>query len=346
MELSDRKRKILKLVVDDYIETATPVSSRSITEKYLTTISSATVRSELSSLEELGYLYQPHTSGGRIPSKEAYKLYVSELMETDNLTTEQLDYIEKLFLEKTNDIETVVKNTAKVISELTEYTSLCLTAHDLNEVIRNIKLFRFKPDAALLVIVTDNKLLKDSVIDIPSDLPDDSLENANDLLGQFFVGKTFGEVCDSKLVIDDAFKGYKAVFLAVIDALKNYVSKSEEVVIDGEDKILDHPEYADVGKIRQFMSVVTKKDKVFNLLSGNKGLKVNVKIGADGYEEIPDDCSLVTATYSANGKEIATYGVIGPTRMDYKKVVSVLENVGRFVETILTKGDNNGTRKK
>ncbi len=337
MELSDRKKKILKLVVDDYIETATPVSSRSITEKYLTTISSATVRSELSSLEELGYLYQPHTSAGRVPSKEAYKLYVSELMETDDLKAEDLDYIEKLFVEKTNDIEQIVKNTAKVISELTEYTSLAVTSHDLNEVIRNIKLFRFKDDGALLVIVTDNKLLKDNVITIPKDLPDESLDNANELLGQFFVGKTFAEVCDSGLIIDDAFKGYKAVFLAVIDALKNYVTKNEEVVINGEEKILSHPEYADVDKIREFMSVVTKKDKVFNLLSGNKGVKVNVKIGADGYEEIPDDCSLVTATYTANGREIATYGVIGPTRMDYKKVVSVLENVGRFIETILTK---------
>lgn len=337
MELSDRKKKILKLVVDDYIETATPVSSKSITEKYLTTISSATVRSELSSLEELGFLYQPHTSAGRVPSKQAYKFYVSELMETDDLKAEDLDYIEKLFFDKTNDIQQIVKNTAKVISELTEYTSLAITSCDLNEAIRNIKLFRFKNDGALLVIVTDNKLLKDNVIDLPADLPDESLDNANELLGQFFIGKTFSEVCDSKLVIDDAFYEYRSVFLAVIDALRNYVSKNEEVVIDGEEKILAHPEYADVDKIRAFMSVVTKKDKVFNLLSGNKGVKVNVKIGADGYEEIPDDCSLVTATYSANGKEIATYGVIGPTRMDYKKVVSVLENVGRFIETILTK---------
>lgn len=337
MELSDRKKKILQIVVDDYIETATPVSSRSITEKYLTTISSATVRSELAALEELGYLYQPHTSAGRVPSKAAYKLYVSELMVKEQLTDDDLDYIEKLFIEKTNDVETIVKNTAKVISELTEYTSLAITSHDMGEVIRNIKLFRFKSDGALLVIVTDNKLLKDNVISIPDDLPDDSLENANNLLGQFFVGKTFKEVCDSSLVIDDAFKGYRAVFLAVIDALKSYVSAREEVVMEGEDKILAHPEYADVDRIRQFMSVVTKKDKVFNLLSGNRGVKVNVKIGADGYEEIPEDCSLVTATYTANGTEIGTYGVIGPTRMDYKKVVAVLENVGQFLETILTK---------
>lgn len=337
MELTERKKKILKIVVDDYIETATPVSSRSITEKYLTTISSATVRSELAALEELGYLYQPHTSAGRVPSNEAYKLYVSELMVKENLNNDDLEYIEKLFMDKTNDVETIVKNTAKVISELTDYTSLAISSHDMSEVIRNIKLFRFKDDGALLVIVTDNKLLKDTVIALPKDLPDDSLEDANQLLGQFFVGKSFNEVCDSKLVIDEAFAGYKAVFLAVIDALRSYVSTNEEVVLEGEDKILEHPEYEDVDRIRKFMSVVTKKDKVFNLLSGNKGLNVNVKIGCEGYEEIPEDCALVTATYTANGTEIGTYGVIGPARMDYKKVVAVLENVGRFLESILTK---------
>ena len=336
MELTERKKKILQLVVDDYIETAQPVSSKSITEKYLTTISSATVRSELSALEELGYLYQPHTSAGRVPSKEAYKLYVNELMVKDNLSTKELDYIEKIFLEKTNSVEEIIKKTAKVISELTQYTSLAISSHDGQEVIRNIKLFRIMPESALLVIVTDTKLFKDAVIELPHDLPDDNLENANNLLAEFFTGKTLAEACADNLKIDESFAGYKAVFSEVIGALKEYVSRSDEVITEGEDKIFDHPEYADIDKIRDFMSVVTKKDRVLNLLSENRSIKLNIKIGAEGYEEIPEDCSLVTATYSANGVVIGTYGVIGPQRMDYKKVVSVLENVGKILESILT----------
>lgn len=336
MGLSDRKKTILQLVVDDYIETATPVSSKSITEKYLTSISSATVRSELAALEELGYLYQPHTSAGRIPSKEAYKLYVSELMVKDNLSKEELDYIEKIFLEKTNDIEAIIKNTAKVISELTDMTSLGVSLHDTGEVIRNIKLFRFRSNAALLVIVTDSKLLKDNVIDIPANLADESFINVNNLLEQFFIGKTFKEACEVSLSVDESFSVYKSLFVAVVEALRNYVSSLDDVILEGEDKIFSCPEYAEVDRIRDFMSVVTKKDKVINLLSGNKGVKINVKIGADGYDEIPEDCSLVTATYTANGTEIGTYGVIGPTRMDYKKIVAVLENVGKILESILT----------
>ncbi len=336
MELTDRKKKILKLVVDDYIETAAPVSSKSITEKFTTAISSATIRSELSALEELGYLYQPHTSAGRVPSNEAYKLYVNELMITDKLTYEELDYIETLFNEKTNGVDEVIKNTAKIISELTQYTSLAVTARDSGEVIRNIKLFRFKDDGALLVIVTDNKLLKDSVIQIPSDLTNEKLEKANDILGNFFIGKTFSDVCSADFKLDEAFEGYKAVFHEVIDALREYLTHNDEVILEGEEKILSHPEYSDINKLKSFMSVVTKKDKVFNLLSNNKSININIKIGSDGYEEIPADCSLVTATYTANGVEVGTYGVIGPTRMDYKKVIAVLENVGNILESILT----------
>ncbi len=339
MELSDRKKKILQLVVDDYIETAAPVSSKSITEKYLTSISSATVRSELSTLEELGYLSQPHTSAGRVPSKEAYRLYVNELMVKEKLSPKELDYIERIFTEKVNGMDDVIKTTAKVISELTQYTSLALTARDANETIKNIRLFRFKPDGALLVIVTDTKLLKDTVIDVPAEMSDETVAEANEFLSNVFTGKTLREVCLTDAdALQAEFDVYKTLFAEVIDALKAYVTESDEVILEGEDKIFAHPEYADVDKLKNFMSVVTSKDKLLTLLSDDgKEVKINVKIGTDGYDEIPEDCSLISATYSANGVKIGTYGVIGPIRMDYKKVVAVLENVGRILESIISK---------
>lgn len=339
MELSDRKKKILQLVVDDYIETAAPVSSKSITEKYMTSISSATVRSELSTLEELGYLSQPHTSAGRVPSKEAYRLYVNELMVKEKLSPKELDYIERIFTEKVNGMDDVIKTTAKVISELTQYTSLALTARDANETIKNIRLFRFKPDGALLVIVTDTKLLKDTVIDVPAEMSDETVAEANEFLSNVFTGKTLREVCLTDAdALQAEFDVYKTLFAEVIDALKAYVTESDEVILEGEDKIFSHPEYADVDKLKNFMSVVTSKDKLLTLLSDDgKEVKINVKIGTDGYDEIPEDCSLISATYSANGVKIGTYGVIGPIRMDYKKVVAVLENVGRILESIISK---------
>ena len=338
MGLSDRKKKILQYVVDDYIETAVPVSSKSLTERHLKNISSATVRNELSALEELGYLTQLHTSSGRVPSAEAYKLYVSDLMVKDKLSTKELDYIKKIFLDKADNLEVVIKITTKVISELTSYTSVGIQSHDLSEKIVSIKFFRYKPDSALVIIVTELRLLKDNFITVPEGMTDDQLKDAEKVLDNMCKGKTFDEICDMKPEMEDNFMGYKNIFVNVIEALKTYMQTTDEdVVMAGEDKILDHPEYADIGKIKDFLSVVTSKDKVMNLLvDDNRDIKINVKIGADGYDDIPKECSLVTATYSANGTKLGTYGVIGPIRMDYQKVVAVLENVGKILESILT----------
>ncbi len=339
MKLSERKKEILKIAVDNYIDTAVPVSSKIIAEQYSDNISSATIRSEMSALEELGYLEQPHTSAGRIPSSEAYKLYVSELMVKDKLSNKELDYIKQIFLEKTDDLESVIKNAAKIISDLTSYTSMAIASHDGGERITKIKLFRYKPDMALVLIVTENKLLKDNYINLPEKMSDENLEEANRFLSKVFEGKTLGECCKLNLDLGAEFESYKSMFVMVVDALKSYINYSDggEVVLEGEDKILNHPEYADTDKIRSFLKAVTQKDKIINMLSddGKNGIEINVKIGSDGYEGIPEDCSLVSATYSAGGVKLGTYGVIGPVRMDYKKVVAVLENVGKILETII-----------
>ena len=263
MELSERKKKILQIVVDDYIETALPVSSKSISEKYMSNISSATIRSELSQLEELGYLTQLHTSSGRIPSNEAYKLYVSELMTKKKLSSKELNYIKNIFLEKADNIENVFKSAVKVISELTNYTSLAVSSKEDTDKLREIKFFRFKPETALVLIVTDYKLLKDNFISIPKDMTDEQLEEANAFINKLFANKSFNEICSMEVDFNENFYGYKTIFVNVIEALKAYFFESDqEVVMEGEDKILRHQEYADVEKIKEFLSVVTKKDKI------------------------------------------------------------------------------------
>ena len=337
MELSDRKKKILQIVVDDYIETAMPVSSKAITQKYMKDISSATIRSELSALEELGYLTQLHTSSGRVPSAEAYKLYVSDLMVKNTLSTKELEYIKEIFLKKADNIESVFKNAVKVISELTDYTSVGVSPSIEEDRMREIKFFRFRPEKALVLIVTDLKLLKDNYIDVPVDMTTEQIDEASDFINKLFVGKTFTEICNMEVNFDESFTGYKTIFVNVIEALKAYFTVREDVAVEGQDKMLRHADYLDVDRIKEFLSVVTSKDKIIDVLTeDNKGIKINVKIGSEGYEKLPKDSSLVSATYTANGKEIGTYGVIGPSRMDYQKVVAVLENVGRILESILT----------
>lgn len=338
MKLSDRKKKILQYVVDDYIATAQPVSSKSITEKYMHGISSATVRSELAGLEELGYLNQLHTSSGRVPSIEAYKLYVTELMDKSGLTRKEVGEIRRAFTIHADNLETVVQNAVKVISQLTDYTSVGIATHSGREKIIKLDIFRYKPDQALLLLVTENTLIRDKILSIPENMTDEQVKEASRLAARLFTGKELGEIIKLGGMVSDEFASYREIFDSVMNAIEEYVEKDTTgVVMEGEGKILNHPEYNnDSEKVKNFLSVVTSKDRLKDLLTeGNDDIEINIKIGGeDG--DIPQDCSMVTASYSAGGVNIGTYGVIGPLRMDYQKVVSVLEGVGRILEDILT----------
>ena len=339
MKLSDRKRKILQLVVDDYISTAQPVSSKSITEKYMKDISSATVRSELAQLEELGYLSQLHTSSGRVPSVEAYKLYVAELMDKSKLSTKEVGIIKNAFRDHADNLEAVVQNAVRVISDLTDYTSVAYTSYNEKEKIVKVDIFRFKPTQALLLIVTENTLIRDKYIEVSESMTDSQIAEASKLISRLFVGKDFNEIKALDKVVAEEFASYRDIFESVMNAIEDYVNKSNgNVVMEGEGKILNHPEYNDSQKVKNFLSVVTSKERLVDLLANDsENIEINIKIGGEEGKDMPSDCSLVTATYSASGVKIGTYGVIGPLRMDYQKVVSVLEGVGKILEDILSK---------
>ncbi len=345
MKMSDRKRKILQIVVDEYINTAVPVSSKSIAEKHLTDVSSATVRNELASLEELGYLTQFHTSGGRVPSPQAYRFYIEELMERGKLSEADLDYIEHAFSEKTSDVEHLIKNVSKVISELTDYTSVAIGPHAEEEKIRSLALLPCGENKALLVIVTGTRILRDSFIDIPDTMTDEELTNASHVITKLFEGKTLLQVKEVEEEVLTEFGQYRQVMSEVIDALKSYTRpRDEDIVLTGAEKIFNHPEYEDIGNVKNFLSVISSKDKIAEIIGDEDDeIQINVKIGSSGDKDVPEDCSVVTATYSAGGKNLGTYGVIGPIRMDYTKVITVLENVGKALEDLI--GSKNKDKK-
>lgn len=338
MKLSDRKKKILQYVIDDYISTAQPVSSKSITEKYLPDLSSATIRSELAGLEEMGFLSQPHTSSGRVPSIEAYKLYVSELMDKSKLTNKELGTIKSAFKDHTDNLEEVIGNAVKVISELTDYTSVACTSHSEKDSVIKIDIFRHKKTQALLLILTENTLIRDKFIEIPENMTDGQIAEASTMINKLVGGKKLEEISGLLNLIKEEFKGYREIFESVMNAIEDYIEKKRgDVIMEGEGKILNNPDYNDSEKVKNFLSVISSKERIADLLTNeNDDIEINIKIG--GEEEgnnVPKDCSLVTATYSASGVNLGTYGVIGPLRMDYQKVVSVLEGVGKILEDIL-----------
>lgn len=340
MKLSDRKKKILQYVVDDYISTAQPVSSKVITEKYMRDISSATVRSELAGLEEMGFLTQLHTSSGRVPSIEAYRLYVTELMDKGKLSREETGLIREAFRDQVDNMESVVSSAVKVISELTDYTSVAVTGHNAKEKIVKIDIFRYKPKQALLLIVTENTLIRDKFIDIPAEMSDAQIADASRFINRAFCGRELSEIPLLGEKISEEFDGYRDIFDGVMEAIEDYIERDKaDVVVKGEGKILNHPDYTDGEKVKNFLSVVASKEKLADLLAdSDDDIEINIKIGGED-EDMPKDCSLVTATYSASGVKVGTYGVIGPLRMDYQKVVSVLEGVGKILEDILKNKD-------
>lgn len=329
--ISERKKKILRIVVDEYIHSATPVSSKAIVENHLTEISSATVRSELAALEDMGYLIQFHTSGGRIPSPQAYKIYIDELMERNGLSEQDMGFIREQFERKISSEESIVKSVADIISELTEYTSVALS-NPSAETICNVGLFPCG-DKALLLLVTDLRILKDSFISLPEGMTAEELAKISQTLQTVFGGCRMDEVHEAEEKAMQAFTAYRQVCREILDALFAYTQR-KDVVLSGGSKSLRRAEYDDVEKLKGFLSLVESKEKMGKLLSEEASdIQIQLKIGGD--EDIPEDCSMVTASYSFGGRQIGTYGVLGPIRMDYAKVVSVLESVGEILAKMI-----------
>lgn len=208
---------------------------------------------------------------------------------------------------------------------------------------------------ALLVIITGERILRDSFIEIPEDMMPDDLEQISKTLSKIFAGKALFEAKDVEAEALAEFSDYKQLLNDVIDALKTYTRPREgDVVLSGENKIFNHPEYEDVETVKNFISVISSKDRLAEIMNdGTDEIRISVKIGSSENEELPNDCSFVTATYSAGGKNLGTYGVIGPIRMDYPKVITVLENVGKVLEEIVnnknitndTKGSDENERR-
>ncbi len=339
MILSDRKKKILQALVSDYIESAEPISSKEIQEKHLKEFSSATIRNELSALESMGYLVQPHVSSGRIPSQKAFRLYVDELMEKRTLSRKEIDAIDRYFQSRMNSVEDIVSNVAKVLTEITNYTSVVVKTPLDSETIKSIRLIRIDEKNLLVVIVTDFNIYKDSLITVRVDATPKEIETAEQWLNKMFDGRRLNEFRDAKIpneIISNEFAEFNELYGKILEILKKVVNAKVNVITEGTSKILDYPEYNDMQKAKQFLSALETKSTMANLFqAGADQLELKIRIG-DEEENIPEDCSVVSAQITWNDKPIGSAGVIGPVRMDYPKVISVLNHISKMLDHILS----------
>lgn len=338
MSMDARKFRILQAIIDDYILTAIPVGSRTISKKYEMGLSSATIRNEMSDLEELGYLDQPHVSAGRIPSTKAYRLYVDQLLQAGKIHSDDVDSMRAHFSERTGKMEDVINRAAQVLSSVTHYTSLVMSPKGGEMTIRNLQLVPVSNSSALLVIVTDSGVVRDSVIHVDNELDTDALYAISRMLTERLAGHTLGETLELLKSMGREFAEKRAVFGGISELVadvENQHAKSK-LSFGGTSNILNFPEYNDVEKARSFLSLLETKDVLLEILEQHQNVAFTVRIGPEtGVPELKD-CSLVTATYSLGDHTHGTIGVIGPTRMQYGRVLNVLSAMGEQLTRLLT----------
>ena len=338
MELPDRKMRILKAIVRNYLETGEPVGSRTISKMTDLKLSSATIRNEMADLEEMGLITQPHTSAGRIPTDAGYRLYVDDMLskEKEELETtkqEMLD-MKDLLLEKQDRLETLLQSVAKTLAVSTNYASMISSPTTRSSKIKFIQLSQVDPRNVLAVIVIEGNLIRNKVIPVEEELSAENMLKLNMLLNTNLCGLAVEEITLG--LIEDIKRNagiHTAIISDVIDAAAEIVRSEEELKIytSGANNIFKYPELADHQRASEIISDFEEKQALGSIVQetlaaeGQNGIQVYIG------EEMPvarmRDCSVVTATYELGEGMKGTIGIIGPKRMDYDKVVTVMKEI-------------------
>lgn len=345
MELDERKKKILKAVIANYLETGEPVGSRTISKYTDLNLSSATIRNEMADLEELGYIVSPHTSAGRVPTDKGYRFYVDNLMEEK----EEIEEVKSSLLERVDRMELMLKQVAKVLAYNTNYATM-VTAPNYRKTVKFIQLSQVDLDNLLAVIVVEGNIIKNQMIRVNVPLDNEDVLKFNILLNTFLQGAALEDINlemiqamkkqagDYEVILDQIFQG-------IVEAI--HEANELEIYTSGATNILKYPELGDISKTSELLETFEDKNELTHLLEKTINSEseegIQVYIGDETPVQNMKDCSLVTATYKMPEGATGTIGIIGPKRMDYKKVVSTLKNLTIELDDIFKKGKGENT---
>lgn len=338
--LNERKKKILQIIIEDYISSAEPVGSRTIARKYDLGLSPATIRNEMSDLELLGYLEQPHTSAGRIPSAQAYRFYVDALIEPGTLTDNDMALIDGWYNEHRRNIDDIFQSTAKILSRMTQNVSMVLTNQ---QTIANFCYLKFLPldsQHAILCIVADDGSIDTNVVDIPLGMSSEEMDYLAGKMSKLLEDRNLSDISVEILqnvhtdVVED-----KLIFSSLLQAVRKMTGRRQEqkVFLGGTKQLLNQPEFRDVERVRNLLGILEEEKVLKDLLQGGEDSGLKVTIGSENKFTGIQDCSMVQATYLLNGQIVGTMAVLGPTRMEYGKVISVMDYLHKYLKTILDK---------
>ena len=337
MELDERKTKILQAVIRNYLETGEPVGSRTISKYTDLNLSSATIRNEMADLEEMGYILQPHTSAGRIPSDKGYRFYVDTMMEAKEREVVEM---KEMRLERQDKMEQVLQRVAKVLAQNTQYATMISAPKMAGNKVKFVQLSRVDEGQILAVIVVEGNVIKNNILNVREELSDETLLKLNLLLNTNLTGLSISEI---NLGMISAMKQQAGIHSdivgEVIDAVADAIKAEEdlEIYTSGTNNIFRYPELADQEKASELINTFEEKEQLENLLnqdSGSDNTGIQVYIGNESPVSSMRDCSVVTATYELGDGMRGTIGIVGPKRMDYDKVVGTLKTLQSKLDEI------------
>lgn len=326
MELDERKRRILQAIINEYIETIEPVSSGSLLQKYELECSSATIRNDMAELEKIGYLEKTHTSSGRVPSNKGYRFYVDKLLKDKNLNINEIRYINSKLQSRIETMEELTKIATNTISEVTHYTTVSIGPNASMQKIEEIKFILLGTRMLMAVILTDIGTIKETIIKFEKDITQEQVDTLNIIFNNKLKYKLLSSIEQPiEQYIMEEMNYSIDVIKPIIKQINKAINDEEKIYFNGTNKTFDNPEFESTEFARNFMNLLDRKDLLKDLLDTADDFNVYIGNEINGLE----DFSIVTFKNRIAGKDLGTIGIIGPTRMDYSKVISVMKYINK-----------------
>ncbi|ANS75183.1 heat-inducible transcriptional repressor HrcA [Paenibacillus yonginensis] len=340
--LTERQRLILTTIVDDYIRSAEPVGSRSISKRGDVGYSPATIRNEMSDLEELGFLEQPHTSAGRIPSHKGYRYYVDHLVPLASLDASELKVLKAFFAEKLNAVEQVVQHAGTILSHLTNYTSILLGPEVFHTTLRHFGLLPLNDNKAVAIVVTNTGQVENKTVAIPPGVSVSEIERMVNLLNHRLSGmpiyKLKAQIFQEIGREMERHVSHYQELMSVLDETFGSNLENQRIFLSGTTNMLTQPEFKDIEKVKNILDLLEETPTLTKMISSvASGSGIQVRIGSENTHEAIANCSLITATYSVEGEALGSIAILGPTRMDYARVIGILNILSNNLSAALSK---------
>lgn len=336
--LTDRQLLILQVIIDDFIRSAQPVGSRTLSKKNEIALSSATIRNEMADLEELGFLEKTHTSSGRIPSEKGYRYYVDHILAPQQLNSVEISRIHSIFAERIYELEKIVQKSAKILSELTNYTAILLGPEVKETKLKRLQVVPLNNDTAVAIMITDTGHVENRIFTIPPGFNLIDLEKMVNILNERLTnvpiselnGKIYKEVA---LLLKQHIQNYDSMLDTLLETIS--LKEQEKLFFGGKANMFNQPEFRDIQKIHSLMDMI-ESEKGFYDIFKQIPHGIHVKIGKENERTEMENCSLITATYSIGNEPVGTIAILGPTRMEYSRVISLLDFLSTDMSKALT----------